>query len=202
MKKDLFVKICAVCAAAVMMAGCGDTDDVKTIDSGSAKTETVAADQGNAGDAGSAAVATTSVAAGGYVYSASYNGATVDVVCDAPAASVLDALGEPKQYFEAKSCAFEGLDKTYTYDHFEITTYPNGDTDMISSVFLLDDMVTTKEGLYVGASKEDMESKYGTDYTVNGDECVYAKDNMKLHIIVTDGVVKSITYASSAAEEQ
>ena len=201
MRKNGMVMICAVCAAVMMMTGCGDSDDVKVIDSTSAKTETVAADQGNAGDAGTAATTTASVA-GGYVYSASYNGATVDVICDTPAASVLDALGEPKQYFEAKSCAFEGLDKTYTYDHFEITTYPNGDTDMISSVFLLDDMVTTKEGLYVGASKEDMESKYGTDYTVNGDECVYAKDNMKLHIIVTDGVVKSITYASSAAEEQ
>ena len=201
MKNNMILKLCAVCTAAVMMTGCGDTDDVKVIDSATVKTEAISEQAGDPAADTAANASAATVSAGGYVYTASYNGASVDVVCDAPAAPVLEALGEAKQKFEAKSCAFEGLDKTYTYDHFEITTYPNGDQDMISSVFLLDDMVTTKEGLYVGSSKEDMEKLYGTEYTVSGDECVYAKDNMKLHIIVTDGTVTSITYASSVNDQ-
>ena len=42
-------------------------------------------------------------------------------------ADVLSALGEPQSYFEAESCAFEGLDKTYTYSGFVITTRPDGE---------------------------------------------------------------------------
>ena len=43
--------------------------------------------------------------------------------------AILNALGEPKSYTEETSCAFEGLDKTYTYDSFIIQTYPRADRD-------------------------------------------------------------------------
>ncbi len=57
----------------------------------------------------------------------------------------LDALGEPISYFEAASCAFDGLDKMYSYNSFQITTYPVGDKDYVGSITFLDDMIETKE---------------------------------------------------------
>ena len=41
-------------------------------------------------------------------------------------------------YFEAPSCAFDGIDKTYTYAGFELLTYPKDDKDYVSSVVLKD----------------------------------------------------------------
>ena len=62
-------------------------------------------------------------AAGAYVFTTG-DGVTVSV--DEDMAQVLTDLGEAQSYFEAESCAFEGLDKTYTYPGFVITTRPDG----------------------------------------------------------------------------
>ena len=40
------------------------------------------------------------------------------------AAPVIEALGDPKSYTEESSCAFEGLDRTYYYGPFYLSTYP------------------------------------------------------------------------------
>ena len=81
----------------------------------------------------------------------------VVIEMDEEAAPIIEALGEPLSYFEAASCAFEGLDKIYTYSGFEINTYPGKDKDYISSVILKDDSVTTVEGVAIGDSKEKLE---------------------------------------------
>ena len=54
-------------------------------------------------------------------------------------------LGEPMHYFEAPSCAFEGMDKIYSYSGFEFTTYTKDNVDYIASIVFLDDTVTTRE---------------------------------------------------------
>ena len=72
--------------------------------------------------------------AAGFVFT--YNG--VDVRVDAAAADIVDKLGT-YSYFEAPSCAFNGLDKIYTYTSFEIDTYPVGDADYISAIVFKDD---------------------------------------------------------------
>lgn len=61
------------------------------------------------------------------------------------AAPILEKLGEPMEYFEAESCAFEGLDKIYTYSGFELHTYEMKGTDYVASVMFLDDSVSTKK---------------------------------------------------------
>ncbi|MBQ4381541.1 MAG: hypothetical protein II794_02240 [Oscillospiraceae bacterium] len=119
----------------------------------------------------------------------------VNMSPDAPAKEVIDAIPEKYEYFEAASCAFEGLDKTYTYPHIEVDTYP-GDVDRIVAIYLRDDLVSTPEGLKIGDSKEAMERIYGTGYTVNGIEYTYAKGSMSLRLHVEDGKVTYICYAS------
>lgn len=117
----------------------------------------------------------------------------VTVSIDQDMAEVLTALGEPQSYFEAASCAFEGLDKTYTYPGFQIITRPEGDQDYINSILLTDDSVTTPEGLYIGASKEDMTAAYGEGEEM-GSAMMYTKDNVTLSFIFQDGKVISIEY--------
>lgn len=128
----------------------------------------------------------------GYIFES--NG--VDVVIDAEAAPIIDALGEPLSYFEAQSCAFQGMDKMYTYVGFEINTYEEDGVDYISSVRLKDDTVQTQEGVCLFMTMEDMTAAYGEDYADEKGMYVYEKDGMKLKFIIFDNEITSIEYAS------
>lgn len=108
-------------------------------------------------------------------------------------ADVLSRLGEPKSYFEAASCAFEGLDKTYTYSGFVLTTRPDGDKDYVNSIVLTDDSVTTSEGLYIGCAMEEVFAVYGGLEDVDT-LASYTKGGTMLNFIAQDGVVVSIEY--------
>ena len=83
------------------------------------------------------------------------------------------------------------------YGHVEVDTYPQGEEDFISSIYFLDDLAVTNEGVRVGSSKEEMEAAYGTDYSVVGTECIYAKGNSELRIIVEGDKVSSIQIVST-----
>ena len=109
---------------------------------------------------------------------------------------VLTSLGKEISYFEAPSCAFNGLDKTYTYAGYQLITYPDGDKDYVCSIVLKDDTVTTKEGVYIGGTKTSVETAYGTEYEdVNG-AYVYTKGDSKLEFIFDGDTISSITYTA------
>ena len=116
------------------------------------------------------------------------------VAIDQDMAEVLAALGEPKRYFEAESCAFEGLDKTYTYSGFVITTRPDGDKDYVSAIALTDDSVTTPEGLYIGSSADDVAAAYGQCDTQSDTLMGYVKGGSVLNFILDGDKVISIEY--------
>lgn len=116
------------------------------------------------------------------------------VAIDQDMAEVLSALGEPKSYFEAESCAFEGLDKTYTYSGFVITTRPDGDKDYVNSIVLTDDSVTTPEGLYIGSSGDDVTAAYGSSSGATDTFRPYTKGNTALNFVLSGGKVISIEY--------
>ena len=112
---------------------------------------------------------------------------------------VSDSLGEPVSYFEAESCAFQGLDKVYTYSDFVVRTYPDGDLDRISSIELKDDIVTTSEGAYIGMTGDEVKGLY-SGYTVEGDadsSMTVVDGDTKLSFIFKDGTVDSITYTAA-----
>ena len=112
---------------------------------------------------------------------------------NADMADVLAALGDPISYFEAESCAFEGLDKTYTYAGFVVSTRPEGEKDLVNSILLTDDSVTTKEGIYVGSAKADVIAAYG-EVDVLGVLMSYTKGDCTLNIILEGDKVLSIEY--------
>lgn len=128
----------------------------------------------------------------GFHYEA--NGVTINMNVDA--APIVEALGEPKDYFEAASCAFQGLDKIYYYNGFELGTYPSGSKNMISYVNFLDDSVTTEKNIYLGSSLDELITAYGEDYTKDGSSYVYILGTTKLTFIVEDDAVTSITYGA------
>lgn len=200
-KKTVFL---GLVAAAVLFVGCAAADeDVKIIEkdpvaaaaeSNSEKEEEQQNTESDTSGAETASVESTDIK--GYVFD--YNG--IKLTADMNMKQVLDSLGEPLSYFEATSCAFEGLDKTYTYADFEIVTYPQGDDDLINSIYLLNNIVTTAEGIYIGSDRASVEAAYGSDYTETGSEMIYEKDGMQLRFIMADGKVTSITYASKALQ--
>lgn len=131
-------------------------------------------------------------------YTFTFNGVAVEM--DADAAPVIGKLGEPVSYFEAQSCAFEGLDKIYTYNGFEIDTYPVKDTDCISAVIFKDDSVMTAEGVGIGDTKEKLEQVYGNEGTREDGMLVYGKDGMKLCFILKDDEIISVEYRSTVLD--
>lgn len=187
------------------VAGCGNNEKVieESSQSGGADAAQSAGEQSgganaaqstggqNGGaDAGQSTGGQSSNEAG---YAFSFNGTTVKT--DADVAPILDALGSDYSYYEAASCAFEGLDKMYTYSSFEIDTYPSGDKDCVSAIILKDDSVSTEEGVSIGDSREKLEQIYGN----GSEECniiKYEKGGMQLLFIIQDDVITSIEYRS------
>ena len=167
------------------MAGGGDNaDDGQAVDGTGTDGGETAADSGK-----------------GYTFV--YQGVTVEI--DADAAPILDQLGEPVSYFEAASCAFDGLDKMYTYHGFELDTYPDGDKDYVSGVILKDDSVLTAEGIGIGDTREELEQAYPGEGAGAGQEengmLVYEKDGMKLCFILQEDEIISIEYRSTVLED-
>lgn len=111
-------------------------------------------------------------------------------------APLLDFIGEPDSYFEAASCAFDGLDKTYTYGDVEIITYPDEDVDYISSIRLLNSGVSTPEGITIGSSAEEVEAAYGEDYTDFGGQYTYEDGDTLLSLLFKDGTVIAVEYTA------
>lgn len=120
------------------------------------------------------------------------NGVKVEMNVDA--ADVISALGDSKSYTEEASCAFEGLDKTYGYGGYFVSTYPDGDKDYIYSAWFVDDSITTEEGVYIGSTKAEVEKAYGADCFGDSNTATLTKGNSKLIILLTDDAVSSIQY--------
>lgn len=119
----------------------------------------------------------------------------VDVALGKNFDTALASLGEPKEYFEAASCAFDGLDKIYYYNGVEIRTYPQGDQDFVAAVLLKDDTVTTNEGVYIGMEMTDVWNKLGDNFIRDGKQYIYTAGESNLIILEAEGVALSITYS-------
>ncbi len=117
-----------------------------------------------------------------------------DIQLHAKMASIVDALGEEDNYFESESCAFQGLDKVYTYGSVVISTYPVDKVDYVYSIELKDDTVETPEGIYIGSSKDDVTAAYGTPSSETESAYIYKKGESQLNIMFEGDSVASIVY--------
>lgn len=106
-------------------------------------------------------------------------------------------FGTPVEYAQAQSCYGKGYDKVYTYEGFEITTYPavNGRSEFISILVLTDDTVQTGRGLQVGMSQGQMTECYGTAYVQRGQSYVYTlEDDVTLWVDVEEDRITRIEF--------
>lgn len=175
--KQRIISIFMSCAVLASLAACGGNS------AGNASNPS----SGPAGSAGSSAPAK-----GADAFSFTINGTKVTV--NENMAGVLAALGEPQSYFEAESCAFEGLDKTYTYAGFVITTYPDGEQDFINSIRLTDDSSATQEGVYIGCTADQVQAVYGDAKDDHVGALSYTNGDTMLNFILEGDVVVSIEY--------
>lgn len=131
-----------------------------------------------------------------FVRSVTLNG--VEIALHADAAPLVAALGDPANYYESNSCAFTGLDKTYTYSGFVLMTYPDGAIDRVSKVVLTDDSVKTGDGLYIGMAVQGLLDKLGGGYTEEaGSSYSYAAADARLLILANCGIVTSLQYIAN-----
>lgn len=182
--------ICLIMALVVIcvLASCGGDDPHSTQDStaagdsaGNSQTEDVS----QLGEEDSLPSAT---------YTFTYG--TTTIAMHADTAPVVAALGEPKSYTEEESCAFEGLSKTYYFGSFYLETYPDGSTDRAYCVWLVDDSVETEEGIYIGATQQQVEDAYGAQWYNGRNAYVMKTDDCVLTIILENDVVSSIQYVA------
>ena len=125
-------------------------------------------------------------------FSFTYNG--TKIMLDAQAAPILDALGEPRSYTEEPSCAFDGMDKTYYYGSFYLSTYPLDGKDCIYNLWFADDTVATEEGIRIGSTQSQVEEAYGRDCFNGTNSFVLTRGQSRLVILMEDGNVSSIRY--------
>ncbi len=127
-------------------------------------------------------------------YTFTYGSTTIAMNDDT--ASFIAALGEPKSYTEEESCAFEGLSKTYYFGSFYLETYPDGSTDRVYCVWLVDDSVTTEEGIYIGSTQQQVENAYGAQWYNGKNAYIVKTGDCILTIILENNVVNSIQYTA------
>ncbi len=125
---------------------------------------------------------------GGY----SFTSGSTKIEMGADASKVVDALGEADEYFESESCAFEGLDKVYTYPGFKLNTYPVDDKDYVLSVVFMDDTVATDEGISIGSTKDEVTEAYGDASEESGTKLVYENGDTELVIGLNGDSVSSV----------
>ncbi len=118
------------------------------------------------------------------------------IYMNADAKPVLDALGEPQNYFESPSCAFQGMDRTYSYNGFDLYTYTDADdeNEFIFTVVFMNDGVATKEGITLGNKLEEVISKYGDNFTKEGEKYTYTDSNTNLSFVLENGEVVEVSY--------
>lgn len=101
------------------------------------------------------------------------------------------------KYYEAQSCAYQGLDQFYTFDSFEVLVNTIDGRNVITSISILDDMVETPEGLRIGDSYDTMVSVLGDGYTQSSDLYRYVRDGTMLTVLIKNNSVSSIEYTIS-----
>lgn len=195
MKKMTAILTC-VAVSAMLLCACGGNDAGNDAGTGASGTDSNA-------NAGSTEISETDsnatdnaseVAQPPTGYYFTLNGVTV--FANAKMAPIAEALGEPTSYFESESCAFQGLDKVYTYGSVVISTYPENEQDFVYIIELKDDTVETTEGICIGSTKDDVVAAYGQATSETDTALSYQKDDCILAFIFDGDSVSNITYTA------
>lgn len=87
---------------------------------------------------------------------------------------------------------------TYTYQHYEVVTFLEEDIERIYYVTLLDDQVSTMEGIKVSDSVDKMIQVYGENYRRRSEGYEYFRGDTSLVFYVRDSSISKIEYRYQA----
>lgn len=120
-----------------------------------------------------------------------------------PAENVLAALGEPDSTFESNSCAYQGKDKFYYYDGFEVLVNDVDGTERVTGITVVDDTVSTPQGVKIGMKIEDALSLMdGFEYTQSGEVYKFTVGSTLLRLQSgDDGTVVAAEYSVAANDK-
>jgi hypothetical protein len=111
--------------------------------------------------------------------------------------SIVSVLGEPTDYSEAPSCAFDGMDKIYTYPGITFYTYPSDEEDYVLEIVLDDETYQTLKGAQVGMSLDEITAIYGEGYESNGNYIMYyANETEYMYCYMNGETVTSIGFVT------
>ncbi|MCC8137866.1 MAG: hypothetical protein LIO76_07345 [Clostridiales bacterium] len=185
------VRSCAVLGMTAVMAwtltACGSGNGSSSSDASAGSVNEDSASSGS-----TAASGTSSAAADGFTFTC--DGTVVEM--GAEAAPIVEALGGDYDYFESESCAFDGLDKVYTYAHFKLNTYPVDDVDYVLSIVFRDDTIETDEGITIGSSKEEVLEAYGDPDEEKTASLIYEKGDTSITFGISGDSVSTVTIAA------
>ncbi len=170
---------------ALTLTACGSGNSSSSSDSSAGSANADSASSGSTSDS-------SSVSADGFTFT--YEGTVIEM--GAEAAPVVEALGDDYDYFESESCAFDGLDKVYTYSHFKLNTYPVDDVDYVLSIVFRDDTIETDEGITIGSSKDDVLEAYGDPDEEKTASLVYEKGDTTITFGISGDSVSTVTIAA------
>jgi len=116
------------------------------------------------------------------------------ILLDQEIDEVLALLGEPLDTFDRPSCAFDGIDRFFLFAGVQIQTYPINGTDRVHTILLLDDSVTTANGIFLGSTFSDVVAAYGYDYEYAYNMYSFVRNGTMLRFLINDGLVQTISY--------
>lgn len=122
----------------------------------------------------------------------------VEIIPGTDFAEAKDKLGEPVKYTEAASCYYDGMDKIFTYDGFEVRTYPKDGKDMIQDLCISSDKYKTAKGVTVGMGVGEVIASYGEADEINGKMYNYYEGDKYIYFFIMDDAVKYFGYAIKA----
>ena len=107
------------------------------------------------------------------------------------------ALGEPDSTFESNSCAYQGKDKFYYYDGFEILVNDVDGTERITGITIADDTVSTPQGVKIGMKIDEALSLMdGIEYAQSGDTYKFTVGSTLFRLQAgDDGTVAAAEYS-------
>ena len=103
-------------------------------------------------------------------------------------------MPEADSVFEAPSCAFTGMEVTYSYPGFELLTKKDGKEEILCGVYLLDVLALTPEGLTLGDSTQDVLDTYGQPGEQAEGKLSYQSGEVELQFLIQNGQITGIAY--------
>ncbi|MCL2188282.1 MAG: hypothetical protein FWC16_04370 [Defluviitaleaceae bacterium] len=196
MKKRILT-FAALCLMVLVLSACGgESNGNGSTQNGNAPVESIY--DGNAPTIGEASTPPLTVnptietfAATGIFYFATQGNT---IYLDANIDDVLGKMGEPISTFDRPSCAFEGVDRFFLFAGVQVMTYPINGEDRVHTIMLVDDSQTTGNGIFIGASLDDLLSAYGHDYKYSYGLYIFTRGNTTLRFNVMNNIVQTISY--------